>query len=71
MLELTKLIQKTILDIWDCKSLTLFGRCLIAKSLGISQLVHSLSNLVISQNCHLGDVTEQNHFPIYLEKEKG
>ena len=34
---------KTILDIWNCRSLTLFGRCLIAKSLGISQLIHSVS----------------------------
>ena len=42
-LKLQKL--KTILDIWNCRSLTLFGRCLIAKSLGISQLVHSISSL--------------------------
>ena len=33
---------KTILDVWNCRSLTLFGRCLITKSLGISQLVHSI-----------------------------
>ena len=42
-LKLQKL--KTILDIWNCRSLTLFGRCLIAKSLGISQLIHSVSSL--------------------------
>ena len=42
-LKLQKL--KTILDIWNCRSLTLFGRCLIAKSLGISQLVHSITSL--------------------------
>ena len=47
MLKLQKL--KTILDVWNCQSLTLFGRCLITKSLGISQLVHSISNLVIPQ----------------------
>ena len=35
----------TILDLWQSRSLTLFGRCLIAKSLGISQLVHSISIL--------------------------
>ena len=33
-LKLQKL--KTILDIWSCRSHTLFGRCLITKSLGIS-----------------------------------
>ena len=42
-LKLQKL--KTILDIWNCRSVTLFGRCLKAKSLGISQLVHSISSL--------------------------
>ena len=42
-LKLQKL--KTILDVWNCRSLTLFGRCLIAKSLGISQLVHSITSL--------------------------
>ena len=42
-LKLQKL--KSILDIWNCRSLTIFGRCLIAKSLGISQLIHSLSSL--------------------------
>ena len=42
-------IQKidTIHGIWQSRNLTLFGRCLITKSLGISQLVHSTSNLDI------------------------
>ena len=37
----------TILGIWNSRNLTLFGKCLITKSLGISQLhvVHPLSNL--------------------------
>ena len=35
----------TILGIWNSKNLTLFGKCLITKSLGISQLVHPLSTL--------------------------
>ena len=34
-----------ILDTWNSRNLTLFGRCLITKSLGISQLVHPLSTL--------------------------
>ena len=33
----------TILGIWNSRNLTLFGKCLITKSLGISQLVHPLS----------------------------
>ena len=38
------------LDIWNCRNLTIFGRCLIAKSLGISQLVHMISNVNISND---------------------
>ena len=34
-----------ILGIWNSRNLTLFGRCLITKSLGISKLVHPLSTL--------------------------
>ena len=41
----------TILDIWNARNLTLFGRCLITKSLGISQLVHSISTLAIPRDC--------------------
>ena len=52
-LKLQKL--KTILDIWNCWSLTLFGRCLIAKSLGISQLIHSVSSLDVPRE-YLGAV---------------
>ena len=35
----------TVLDIWQSRSLTLFGRILICKCLGISQLVYSMSIL--------------------------
>lgn len=48
-LKLQKL--KTILDIWNCRSLTLFGRCLIATSLGISQLIHFISSLDVPLEC--------------------
>ena len=50
---LDKKMQKldTILDIWNARNLTLFGRCLITKSLGISQLVHSISTLAIPKDC--------------------
>lgn len=46
-LKLQKL--KSILDIWNCQSLTLFGRCLITKSLGVLQLIHSISSLDVPQ----------------------
>jgi len=35
----------TIFDIWQSRSLTLFGRVFITKCLGISQLVYSMSIL--------------------------
>ena len=40
-------IQKlqTNLDLWKSRNLTLFGKVLIIKSLGLSQLVYSASNL--------------------------
>ena len=39
----------SIFDVWNCWNLTIFGRCLIAKSLGIDQLVHTVSSLNISK----------------------
>ena len=41
----------TILDLWQSRSLTLFGRSLISKSLGISQLVYSISILDTPPEC--------------------
>ena len=36
-------------DIWNCRNLTIFGRCLIVKSLGIALLDHIISNFNISK----------------------
>jgi len=38
-----------IFHIWNCRNLTILGKCLIAKSLGIAQLVHTISNLNIQK----------------------
>ena len=38
---------QTKLDMWSSRDLTLFGRTMILKSLGISQLVYPASNLVV------------------------
>ena len=40
-------IQKlqTKLDLWKARSLTLFGKVLIIKSLGLSQIVYAASNV--------------------------
>ena len=41
--------MQSIFDVWNCRNLTIFGRCLITKSLGIAQLVHTISSLNISK----------------------
>ena len=41
--------MQSIFDFWNCRNLTIFGRCLMAKSLGIAQLVHTISSLNISK----------------------
>ena len=46
-LKLQKL--QTNLDMWRARDLTLFARVLIIKSLGLSQLVYSASNLTVPQ----------------------
>ena len=37
----------TTFDTWSCQNLTIFGRCLILKCLGISHLTYSTSMLVV------------------------
>ena len=44
-LRLRKL--QTKLDMWSARSLTLFGRGLITKTLGISQIIYSASNIEV------------------------
>ena len=41
---------ETVHDIWQSRNLTLFGRCLIAKSLALSQLIHPISILGIPKD---------------------
>ena len=40
---------QTKLDMWSAKDLTIFGRAMILKTLGLSQLVYSASHLVVPQ----------------------
>ena len=44
-LKLRKL--QTKLDMWSARSLTLFGRVLITKTLGISKIIYSASNIEV------------------------
>ena len=38
-------ILQTKLDLWKARNLTLFGKALIIKSLGLSQIVYAASNV--------------------------
>ena len=40
---------QTKLDMWSSRDLTIFGRVMILKILGLSQLVYSASNLTVPQ----------------------
>ena len=40
---------QTKLDVWSSRDLTIFGRVMILKILGLSQLVYSASNLIVRQ----------------------
>ena len=40
---------QTKLDMWSARDLTIFGRAMIIKTLGLSQLVYSASNLAVPQ----------------------
>ena len=39
-------VLQTKLDMWSARDLTLFGKVMIIKTLGLSQLIYSASNLV-------------------------
>ena len=41
---------ETVHDIWQSRNLTLFGRCLITKSLALSQFIHPFSILDIPKD---------------------
>ena len=40
-------VLQTKLDMWTARDLTLFGKVMIIKTLGLSQLIYSASNLVV------------------------
>ena len=56
MVQIISLIQKlqTKLDLWKARSLTLFGKVLIIKSLGLSQILYAASNVnVPNENIYI------------------
>ena len=65
-LKLRKL--QTKLDMWSARSLTLFGRVLITKTLGISQIIYSASNIQVPDS--IADTLKKKLFNFIWKKKK-
>ena len=65
-LKLRKL--QTKLDMWSARSLTLFGRVLITKTLGISQIIYSASNIEVPDT--IADTLKRKLFNFIWKKKK-
>ena len=63
-------IQKlqTKLDMWSSRDLTIFGRAMILKTLGLSQLVYSVSNLPVPQG--IADAVKTKLFKFLWRNKK-
>ena len=58
--------MKAKLDIWRARSLSLLGKCLIVKCLGISHLIYTASMLTIP-NSYIPTI--ECYFQLYLEQQ--
>ena len=60
---------QTNLDMWRMRDLTLFGRVLIVKSLGISQLIYSTSNVDVPN--YVISTVKKRPFSFFVEEQEG
>ena len=60
---------QTNLDMWRMRDLTLFGRVLIVKSLGISQLIYSTSNVDVPN--YVISTVKKRLFSFFVEETEG
>ena len=69
-LNLDKKIQKlqTKLDMWSSQDLTIFGRAMLIKTLGLSQLIYSASNLDVPKG--IVEILRTKSFKFLWKKEK-
>ena len=69
-LNLDKKIQKlqTKLDMWSSRDLTIFGRAMLIKTLGLSQLIYSASNLDVPKG--IVEILRTKSFKFFWKKEK-
>ena len=65
-LKLRKL--QTKLDMWSARSLTLFGRVLITKTLGISQIIYSASSIEVPDT--IADTLKKKLFNFIWKKRR-
>ena len=59
---------QTKLDMWSARDLTIFGRAMILKTLGLSQLVYSASNLVVPPG--IADIVRTKSFKFLWKNKK-
>ena len=69
-LNFDKKIQKlkTKLDIWSSRNLTIFGRDMLLKTLGISQLIYSASNLNVPKG--IVEILRTKYFKFLWKNKK-
>lgn len=60
---------QTKLDMWSSRDLTIFGRVMILKILGLSQLVYSASNLIVPQLQGTADLVKTQLFRFLWRKK--
>ena len=61
---------QTKLDMWSARDLTIFGRAMIFKTLGLSQLVYSASNLVTVVPQGIAETVRTKSFKFLWRKKK-
>ena len=60
--------MQTKLDMWSSQDLTMFGRAMLIKTLGISQLIYSASNLDVPQGTV--DIVKTKSFKFLWKNKK-
>ena len=60
--------MQTKLDMWSSQEWTIFGRAMLIKTLGISQLIYSASNLDVPQG--IADIVKTKSFKFFWKNKK-
>ena len=64
-------VLQTKLDMWSAQDLTLFGKVMIIKTLGLSQLIYLASNLAFVVPAGIEDTVKTKFFKFLWKNKKG